>query len=220
MNNENSHRWIWAPAIGHGVALITIGGIIGNVPSPDTALYALAPSLMCFFIGLLSGTISAYIEGEAQEKGLLIAEMRARVTSLGELRLRYLESRRLSRETGAEQTISALLLEKAEQEIIDTQVQILEHLKSRIDMDVEILKSWFKSSRIRAAISGISSGISLSFFLFGCLALFLPIYLGKLHLEPPQRASSEAEEFRTDESILSQSPANHEPILRRHHSTQ
>jgi hypothetical protein len=54
-------RLNWAPALANGAAVVALAGIVGNVPSPDTALTALSWPLGLFSLGAGLGLASIYL---------------------------------------------------------------------------------------------------------------------------------------------------------------
>jgi hypothetical protein len=60
---QYAERLSWAPAVGNGAAIVAVAGIVGNVPSPDTALSALTLPLAIFSVGLAGGLLSISLSG-------------------------------------------------------------------------------------------------------------------------------------------------------------
>ncbi len=60
-------RLNWAPALANGAAVIALAGIVGNVPSPDTALSALTWPLASFSFGAALGLGSTHLMADVYE---------------------------------------------------------------------------------------------------------------------------------------------------------
>jgi hypothetical protein len=191
MNDENRNRWIWAPMIGHGIALVTLGGIVGNVQSPDTALYALGPSISWFAIGLLVSAIGASVEGDFYSKTGVLPSLRARSLDIEERRVAILSSladiEKIIPQSGA--TIAEQAASRPRIKALEAQSNMVGSLIGTLEKDIASLEKWLANGTRHAIVAGLLQGSAHGIFLVGILTFLVPLWTGELHLEKPDEVS-------------------------------
>ncbi len=184
MNEEATERLLWAPLIGNGVALVTLGGIIGNVDASDLALKSLSFPLAIFSVGVLTGAWCAWTESIIQSNFARLGEFRSRLQDLNihrkdiEAKLQELKWRQ---DATLIRDLSQLMFEI--QSLKDESADA-EEKSSRLNRDVSYVESQVTPFR-----RGMSDGLknaSLSCFATGLIWIGLSLFDGSIHLEEPK----------------------------------
>ncbi|WP_425995152.1 hypothetical protein [Caulobacter sp. DWR1-3-2b1] len=182
MSNDQGSRLIWAPLIGNGFALITLGGIVGNVPSPDTALKALAPALALFAAGLLAGAWAASIESDIQSHWERLPDFRSTTYQIGERNAKVAsELAELRWRDQHNITIRDKVLLDARIAILGNEMSTLISMSNKLDRDAS--HSERTITPIYLSFSTFIKNVALVCFAMGVISIVVPVSQEGLHLE-------------------------------------